>query len=53
MPVNGNTAHARAWFSALKHDFIIVGITSTATKKADTEAVYQYAVALIASNAAR
>ena len=44
---------AWAWFSALKHYFIVVGITYVATEAADTEAAYQYTVRLMGSNAAR
>ena len=41
------------WLSVLKRYFIMVGLTHTATKAADTEAMYQYAVALMAGNAVR
>ena len=44
---------ARMWLSALKCYFIVVGLTYTATKAVDTEAVWQYAVALIAGNTVR
>ena len=45
---NSNTMQAQACLSTLKHYFIAVGITYTATKAADTEAACQYAVVLIA-----
>ena len=41
------------WLSTLKHYFIIVSITYIATKEANTEAVYQYAVVLMGGNAVR
>ena len=43
----------QAWFFALRHYFITVGIIYTATEAADTEAVCQYAVALMVGNATR
>ena len=52
-PFNGNPMQAHMWLSAVKHYFIVVGLTYTATEAADTEAVCQYAVALMSSNAVR
>ena len=50
-PFNGNTT--QVWLSTFKHYFIAVGPTYTATEAADTLAVCQYAVALMAGNAIR
>ena len=44
---------ARVWFSTLKYYFIMVGITYVATDAANTEAAYQYAVAIMGGNDAR
>ena len=52
-PFTGNTILACAWLSTLKWYFIAVGLTYKATKAADTLAVGQYAVALMAGNATR
>ena len=41
------------WLSTLKQYFVVVGLTYTATKAADTEAMCQYTVVLMAGNAAR
>ena len=46
-PFYGNTMQAYAWLYALKYYYILVGLTYTATKAADTEASCQYAVALM------
>ena len=48
-----NTMQARIWLSTFKHHFMAVGLTYTATKAADTEAVCQYVVAQMSGNAAR
>ena len=50
---NGNTTHAPVWLSTIKCYYIVVGITYIASSTANTEAAYQYAVALIGGNAAR
>ena len=50
---NGNTTQARVWLSALKQYFIAIGLVYKATKAFGTLAAYQYAVALMAGNAAR
>ena len=50
---NGNTMQGHAWLSILKCYFIVLGLTFTAAEAADTEAVCQYAVVLMASNTAR
>ena len=52
-PFNGNTIQAHIWLSTLKCYLIVVGLTYTATKASDTEAAYQYAVGLMAGNAAK
>ena len=50
---NSNTTQAQAWLSALKHHFIVVGITYIATNAANTEAVCYYTKFLMAGNAVR
>ena len=52
-PFNGNTMQARAWLSALKRYFIAIGLIYKATEASGTLAACQYAVALMAGNAAR
>ena len=52
-PFNGNTMQAHTWLFTLKLYFIAVGLIYKATKASGTLTVYQYAVALMASNAAR
>ena len=42
---------AKVWLSGIKHYFIAVGITYIASNAANTEAAYQYAVALMGGNA--
>ena len=44
---------AYAWLSTLKHYFFVVSLIFTATEAANMEAVCQYAVTLMAGNAAR
>ena len=44
---------ASTWLFALEHYFIAVGLTYMATEAADTEAVCQYTVVLMAGIAAR
>ena len=52
-PFNGNTMQAQTWLFTLKQYFIAIGLIYKATKAAETLAACQYAVALMAGNAAR
>ena len=50
---NGNNMQAHAWLSTFKRYFIASGLTYKASDAAKTLAVCQYAVLLMAGNAAR
>ena len=52
-PFNDNIMQAHVWLSALKCYFIAVVLTYTATRTANTEALCQYTVVLMAGNTAR
>ena len=51
-PFNGNTTQAHTWLSALKRYFIAVELIYKATKASGPLAACQYAVTLMAGNAA-